>query len=190
MYTEYLDRITESIRGSRISYKDEWINDWEKGFHELVASFLHVRRNDKKIIFIGNGGSAAIAGHMTADFMKNGGMCTINLYDNALTTCMGNDYGYEYVFSKPLELLAQEGDLLVAISSSGNSQNIVNAVNVAKGKGLVVITFSGFREDNKIRHMGDYNLYVPIEHYGIVESIHNLFLQQIVDEIIEKEGKI
>lgn len=190
MYTEYLDKITELIRSSRIYYENEWISDWEKGFQGIVSCFIQAKQEDKKVIFIGNGGSAAIAGHMSADFMKNGGMRTINLYDNALTTCIGNDYGYEYVFSKPLEFLAREGDLLVAVSSSGNSQNIVNAVNVAKGKGLVVITFSGFREDNKVRQMGDYNLYVPIEHYGIVESIHNLFLQQIVDAILEKEGKM
>lgn len=186
MYTEYLDKTIELIRGSRIYHENEWISDWEKGFHGLITCFFKAKREDKKIIFIGNGGSAAIAGHMTADFMKNGGMRTLNLYDNALTTCMGNDYGYEYVFSKPLELLAREGDLLVAISSSGNSQNIINAVNVAKSKGLAIITLSGFREDNKIRQMGDYNLYVPAEHYGMVETIHNLFLQQIVDEIMEK----
>ena len=71
----------------------------------------------------------------------------------------------------------------MAISSSGNSPNIVNGVTAAKGNGMNVITLSGFKEDNKIRQMGDCNLYVPIEHYGIVESIHNLILQEIVDVI-------
>lgn len=101
---------------------------------------------------------------------------------------MGNDYGYEFIFSRPLELLIKENDLLVAISSSGNSMSIVNAVAVAKEKGAEVITLSGFKQDNKIRQMGDYNLHVGIEHYGIVESVHNLVLQQVVDVILERDG--
>ena len=109
---------------------------------------------------------------MTADFMKNGGMKTYSLYDNAVTTCMGNDYGYEYVFSRPLEFLGQENDLLVAVSSSGNSQNIVNAINTANTKNMETITFTGFKKDNR----------------SIVESIHNLMLQQIVDLIMERDG--
>ena len=126
---------------------------------------------------------------MTADFMKNGGMRTYSLYDNSVTTCMGNDYGYEYIFSRPLEFLANEGDLLVAISSSGNSQNIINAIQVAQVKRLCILTFSGFQEDNLIRQTGIYNVHVPINHYGVVESIHNLILQQIVDTILERDGE-
>ena len=91
--------------------------------------FFRHKKADTHIFFIGHGGSSAIASHMTADFMKNGGIKTYSLYDNAVTTCMGNDYGYEYVFSRPLEFLGQENDLLVAVSSSGNSQNIVNVIN-------------------------------------------------------------
>lgn len=126
---------------------------------------------------------------MTADFMKNGRMKTYSLYDNSVTTCMGNDYGYEYIFSRPLEFLGNEEDLLVAISSSGNSQNIVNAIKVAKEHDMKVITLSGFMEDNKIKQMGNLNLYVPVSHYGMVESIHNLILQEIVDFILKRDGE-
>ena len=125
---------------------------------------------------------------MTADFMKNGGMKTYSLYDNAVTTCMGNDYGYEYVFSRPLEFLGQERDLLVAVSSSGNSQNIVNAITMANVKNMETVTFTGFKEDNKSRQLGKINVYVPSEKYGSVESIHNLMLQQVVDMIMERDG--
>ena len=121
--------------------------------------------------------------------MKNGGMKTYSLYDNSVTTCMGNDYGYEYIFSRPLEFLGNKGDLLVAISSSGNSQNIVNAVQVARKKDMEVLTLSGFRKENRIIGMGVYNIYVPVSHYGMVESIHNLILQQIVDTILERDGE-
>ncbi len=86
---------------------------YEDGIKLLVDIFTEKKETGAKVYFIGNGGSAAIASHMTADFMKNGGMNTVSLYDNAVTTCMGNDYGYEHVFSKPLSFLIYEGDLLV-----------------------------------------------------------------------------
>ena len=154
----------------------------------LFDMFVRHKRMCSNLFFVGNGGSAAIASHMTADFMKNGGMQTVSLYDNSVTTCMGNDYGYEYIFSKPLDFLIKEGDLLVAISSSGNSQNIINAIEVAKKHGADVITFTGFKPNNKVRQMGDINVYVPCEKYGMVESIHNLILQAIVDIILERDG--
>lgn len=162
--------------------------DYNEGINCLVDIFSSHKEKQTQLFFIGNGGSSAIASHMTADFMKNGGMKTYSLYDNAVTTCMGNDYGYEHIFSKPLGFLAKSGDLLVAISSSGNSQNIVNAIKTARGKNVEVITFTGFCADNKAKQLGDINVYVPSHKYGIVESIHNLILQQIVDTIMDRDG--
>lgn len=163
--------------------------DYEEAMDILVELFSDIKKSGNQVFFIGNGGSAAIASHMTADFMKNGGMKTYSLYDNSVTTCMGNDYGYEFIFSRPLEFLANEGDLLVAISSSGNSQNIVNAVQTAQKKGMKIVTLSGFQRQNKISSMGIYNIHVPVSRYGMVESIHNLILQQIVDTILERDGE-
>ncbi|MCR5701984.1 MAG: SIS domain-containing protein [Lachnospiraceae bacterium] len=188
MHTKYLKTISDLMENCKIYKQKELITDWDDAFEQIVELFVTVKKSGNQLFFIGNGGSSAIAGHMIADFMKNGGMRTISLYDNALTTCMGNDYGYEYVFSKPLSFLAKEGDLLVAISSSGNSQNVVNAINVAKEKGSLVVTFTGFKDDNVSKSLGDYNLYVPSMSYGMVESLHNLFLQQIVDTIMERDG--
>ncbi|MDE5779575.1 MAG: SIS domain-containing protein [Lachnospiraceae bacterium] len=189
MYLEYQKQLFDRIEHTQF-IKDEQnpCMDYEEGMGDLISRFSAIKTKEKQVFFVGNGGSSAIASHMTADFMKNGGMRTYNLYDNAVTTCMGNDYGYEYIFSKPLEFLLNEGDLLVAISSSGNSQNIINAIEVAKEKKAQVITFTGFKENNKVKQLGDLNVYVPIEHYGIVESIHNLLLQQIVDVILERDG--
>ena len=154
----------------------------------LVDEFTKVRMRKGKVFFIGNGGSAAIAMHMTADFMKNGGMVTCSLYDSSVITCFGNDYRFEDIFSKQLSFLAKEKDLLVAISSSGKSQNIINAIDAAKKNHADVCTFTGFKPDNPIRKKGDMNIYVPSEKYGIVESIHNLILQEIVDLIMERDG--
>lgn len=189
MYTEYLDELVQTLNSvSIITGRGRLTGSYEEGMGCLVDVFTDIKQSGGQVFFIGNGGSAAIASHMTADFMKNGGMKTYSLYDSAVTTCMGNDYGYEDIFCRPLDFLMGKEDLLVAISSSGNSANIVKAITVAQEKRGRVITFSGFREDNTIKGMGDINVYVPREHYGMVESIHNLILQQIVDAIMERDG--
>lgn len=190
MYKVYLKQMIDALEKTKI-YTTAGIpcSDYEAGMEKLVELFMDVKKAAKQLFFIGNGGSAAIAGHMTADFMKNGGMKTFSLYDSSVTTCMGNDYGYEYIFSRPLEFLGNEGDLLVAISSSGTSQNIVNAINVAKKKGMKIVTLTGFENNNRICRLGVWNVYVPVSHYGMVESIHNLILQQIVDTILERDGE-
>lgn len=161
---------------------------YRNGFDSLIGFFETIKKNESQVFFAGNGGSAAIATHMTADFMKNGGVKTISLYDPAILTCLGNDYGYEYVFSKQLERLAGKNDLLVAISSSGESQNIINAIGAMKGKGATVLSLTGFDPDNTVRKSSDVCIYVPSKKYGIIESIHNLILQHVVDELMELHG--
>ena len=190
MYTTYLKELIQHLKETQLCYGNNMpCGDYEEAIQKLVGLFSQIKADGKQVFFIGNGGSAAIASHMTADFMKNGGMKTYSLYDSSVTTCMGNDYGYEYIFSRPLEFLANPGDLLVAISSSGNSLNIINAVRAALQKQMQVVTFSGFQKENKISGMGRYNVYVPCSSYGIVESVHNLMLQQIVDMIAERDGE-
>lgn len=186
---EYINELIEKLKSTEIWNGITKRSDgYDLGIGLLVNIFTEHKKRQSQLFFIGNGGSCAIASHMTADYMKNGGMNTYSLYDNAVTTCMGNDYGYEQIFSKPMEFLVREGDLVVAISSSGNSSNILNAIETAHKKKATVITFTGFRADNKAKQMGDINVYVPCEKYGIVESIHNLILQQIVDLIMERDG--
>lgn len=182
---EFIEKLTYTEIWSGVKVKCQ---DYDEGIKLLVDTFSTHKKRKSQLFFIGNGGSSAIASHMTADFMKNGGMNTYSLYDNAVTTCMGNDYGYEYIFSRPMEFLVREGDLVAAISSSGNSANIINAIETARSKGASVVTFTGFESDNKAKQMGDVNVYVPCKKYGIVESIHNLMLQQIVDLIMERDG--
>lgn len=188
MNDQYINELIHTLERTRIYMEGGKELGYEAGIQTLVECFTRHKKADTQIFFVGNGGSSAIASHMTADFMKNGGMKTYSLYDNAVTTCMGNDYGYEYVFSRPLEFLGQENDLLVAVSSSGNSQNIVNAINTANAKNMETITFTGFKRNNKSKQLGAVNVYVPSEKYGIVESIHNLMLQQVVDLIMERDG--
>jgi len=146
----------------------------------LEISLAAIERGNK-IIFLGNGGSAAIASHMAIDFSKNGGMPAMCFNDGAALTCLGNDYGYEEVFARQLGFHAQRGDVVFAISSSGRSPNILNAVAKAREIGCHVITMSGFREDNPLRTFGDVNFYVASEKYGTVEVAHTALIHAVVD---------
>ncbi|WHO76811.1 SIS domain-containing protein [Rhizobium sp. BT03] len=135
----------------------------------------------RKIIFIGNGGSAAIASHMATDYSKNGGLRAMAMNDGATLTCLSNDLGYENVFAKQIEMHANEGDLLVAISSSGRSESITKAVRTTREKGGAVITLSGFAPGNPLRALGDLNFYVASDQYGYVEIAHLAICHAILD---------
>jgi D-sedoheptulose 7-phosphate isomerase len=140
----------------------------------------------QKVMFVGNGGSAAIASHQATDYLKNGGMKAIAFNDAALLTCLANDLGYERVFEKQIEMLADRGDVLIAISSSGKSENILRAAAAAREAGCRVVTMSGFAQDNPLRMRGEINFYVPSQSYGFVEITHLALCHSIVDTIIAR----
>ena len=142
----------------------------------------------RKVIFVGNGGSAAIASHQAVDYWKNGGMRAIAFNDPALLTCVGNDFGYPHVFEKPIAMFADAGDVLIAISSGGRSENILRAVGAGLEAGCRVVTLSGFRPDNPLRGRGELNFYVPSDSYGYVEITHLAVCHCIVDTIIARRG--
>jgi D-sedoheptulose 7-phosphate isomerase len=139
----------------------------------------HNRGN--KLMFIGNGGSAGICSHMAIDYSKNGGMRSLAFNDGAALTCLGNDYGYENVFSKQIELHARANDMLIAISSSGQSENILRAVHTARKMNCYILTLSGFKASNPLRTLGDINLYVDSSEYGFVEITHLSLCHAILD---------
>lgn len=134
-----------------------------------------------KLMFIGNGGSAAIASHMAIDFTKNGGMPALCFNDGAALTCLGNDFGYEEVFAGQLRAHARKGDVLFAISSSGSSENILRAVAVARDRGCAVITMTGFKPGNPLRALGDVNFHIGLSDYGLVEVAHTAMIHAVVD---------
>jgi len=133
------------------------------------------------LMFIGNGGSAGIASHMAIDYAKNGGLRALAFNDGAALTCLGNDLGYDQVFARQVAMHGRAGDVLVAISSSGRSPNILNAVAAARAVGCWVLTLSGFAADNPLFRLGDVNLYTPSAQYGFVEITHLSLLHAILD---------
>lgn len=155
--------------------------DLDAAIQWSVATARQVTDQGGKIIFAGNGGSAATASHMATDYSKNGGLRAWAMNDGSMVTCLANDYGYEQVFAKQIEFHGRSGDLLVAISSSGQSANILAAVVAARKLGCAVLTLSGFRPDNPLRKAGDMNLYLGSGAYGYVELGHLALCHAIVD---------
>lgn len=148
---------------------------------QAVRIALAAKERNSHVMFVGNGGSAGIASHMATDWLKNGGFAATCFNDSSSLTCIGNDLGYDQVFALPIERLGRPGDLLIAISSSGNSPNIRNAVAAARRVQMQVITLSGFKPGNALRKLGDLNFWVPDGHYGFVEIAHLALCHAILD---------
>jgi D-sedoheptulose 7-phosphate isomerase len=140
----------------------------------------------KKLIFSGNGASASIANHASLDFTKQGKVKSVNFNESAFITAFSNDFGYDHWVSKALECYGESGDTLILISSSGTSENVVNAANYARNNGINVITFTGFSETNPLKEAGNINFWINSKAYNIIEGIHQLWLLSICDLIIGK----
>ena len=147
----------------------------------LLGTLGTLGESSARILFVGNGGSAAIASHMAIDFSKNGGFSALAFNDGAALTCLSNDLGYEQVFAKQVALHGRPGDLLFAISSSGNSANIIEAARTAREGDLTVVTLTGFEPDNRLRGLGDLNFYLPNGLYGFVEVGHLALCHAVLD---------
>ncbi|MEG4166774.1 MULTISPECIES: SIS domain-containing protein [unclassified Microcoleus] len=166
-----------SDRQSQLSFAE--------GVDRAAALVYRQTQQEKKVIFIGNGGSAAVASHQAIDYWRNGGFPAIAFNDGALLTCISNDFGYEQVFSKPIATFAQPGDVLVAISSSGQSANILAGARQGNQTGCYVITLSAFKPDNPLRQLGDINFYVPTRAYGFAEITHLCICHCILDGLMK-----
>ncbi len=185
LYKELIDKMSNILTLDKKGKKMEFAH----GVEMAINLILQTKAAGRKVMFIGNGASAAIASHLSVDFWKNGGIRAMAFNDASLLTCIGNDYGYPYSFEKPIEMFADKGDLLIAISSSGQSVNILNGVGAVRGRGCKVITLSGFKPDNPLSRMGDINFYVSSVSYGQVEVIHHSLGHSILDMIMERKGK-
>jgi D-sedoheptulose 7-phosphate isomerase len=158
------------------------IAEGSKRYIQYVTSILH---SQSKLMFMGNGGSAGIASHLAIDYSKNGHLPAMAFSDAAALTCLSNDYGYEHVYAKQIEFHARKEDVLIAISSSGKSINILNAVAAARSAGCKVISFSGFEINNPLSRLGDLNFYVDSKAYGFVEVAHLALGHAMLDYIME-----
>ena len=174
-YKDYFQLVSNKIKDVDYTLLDRAV--------EMIKT---TSQNGKKVIIAGNGGSAAMASHISVDLTKNAGIRCINFNEADLLTCFANDYGYEEWVKRSLIFYADKGDLVILISSSGSSKNMINGAKFAKEMGLSLITFSGFKSENPLLKLGDINFYVDSKGYNIVEMTHHIWLVSMVDRIIGK----
>jgi D-sedoheptulose 7-phosphate isomerase len=152
---------------------------------EIKQALLDANSKGNKGLIFGNGGSAAIASPVSVDLTKNASIRCLNLNESDLITCFANDYGFENWVAKAVEFYGEQGDVLLVISSSGKSKNMINATASARVKKFSkIITLSGFEEDNPLRRSGDINLWINSKAYNYVENLHQIWLLALVDLII------
>ena len=172
----YLDRYRKSLFDTDIT--DQLI--------QLKKMLLKVRDIRRKVIVVGNGGSAALSSHVSVDFTKQARIRTINFNEADLITCFVNDYGADHWVAKAIEFYGDKDDLVILVSSSGKSQNMIQAAKVSKQLGLKVVTLTGFASTNALGQEGDLNLWVDSIAYNIVENTHLIWLLMVCDLIIGK----
>jgi D-sedoheptulose 7-phosphate isomerase len=186
LVTRYFDVMSSlttntTVTVSGASERDSTPIRLSEGIDRFLAMGRDAHEKGRKMILIGNGASASMAVHFALDFSKNAGIRAMSLNDGAMLTALVNDIGPEAMFARQIEFYAQTGDVLVAISSSGSSPNILAAVDAARVSDCSVITFSGFSPDNPLRRSGDLNFHVPAEEYGFVEVTHTALIHAILD---------
>jgi len=155
----------------------------DDGAKMAIELIRETKAGNGKAFIVGNGGSAAIASHMQNDLCKAVGLRALVFTEQPLLTALTNDHGYEGAYEAMVKLWAGAGDLLVAISSSGRSENILRAALAARASGCRIITLSGFSGKNPLRLLGDVNFYVPSSSYGHVELLHAVLTQFFTDAL-------
>ena len=162
--------------------------------NDIVTKIINVRdvmvsvqKSKNKIMIFGNGGSAAIASHVSVDLTKNANIRCSNYNEADLITCFANDYGYERWIEKAVDFYADQNDVLILISSSGKSKNMINACKSARNKKISkIITFTGHDKNNPLSKLGDINFWINSKAYNFVENTHQIWLLTICDLIIGK----
>tara|TARA_B100000035_G_scaffold36111_1_gene27275 strand:- start:8244 stop:8822 length:579 start_codon:yes stop_codon:yes gene_type:complete len=187
-FNERLNEFSVSLKDFHVEGNDKNKIKQKEGLNSATRIIKDLIRANNNLFIIGNGGSSGIASHAANDFINMCGLKCQTFHDISVLTCMTNDYGYDVTYQKLLENFSNENDCLIAISSSGNSLNIINATEKfresnPKGK---IITLSGFSQDNQLRNMGDLNFWIDSKSYGIVEIAHQFILHFFADKIYQE----
>jgi D-sedoheptulose 7-phosphate isomerase len=178
---EYFDDFKKIINFNSDKIKKKLIN--------LKKIFITTKKNIKKILIFGNGGSAAIASHFSVDLTKNAKIRCTNYNEPDLITCFSNDFGYEHWVEMAIKYYGNKGDVLIVISSSGKSKNMINAsIAARKKKFSKIITLTGHSVNNPVKKLGDINLWVNSKAYNYIENIHQFWLLAVVDLVIGKKN--
>ena len=188
-WQDYLTAVSSGLRDLTITDGTGTTLTPEGGFQRWVEITREVHAHGRNVYVIGNGASAAMASHMTADACKNGGLRAQAFNDASLLTATGNDLAFEQVFAVPLARFGRAGDLLITISSSGRSPNIVRALETARATPMRIVTLSGKDAGNPSRALGDVNFYIPCRRYGWIESAHHVIMHYWLDQYVSLYGQ-
>jgi D-sedoheptulose 7-phosphate isomerase len=186
LYQKYINDLKKCLDDVIVSRSDNTVIPAEEGLNIWCTMTHDIMATNNTIFFAGNGASAMMASHMAADSSKNGGFRALAFNDPALMIAIGNDISYDQVFAVPLQRFANPGDILVTISSSGNSPNVIAAIKAARELDLKIVTLSGMKENNQSRQMGDVNFYAPAMTYGLAECSHQAILHCWLDVYMEQ----
>ncbi len=179
--SKLLDKVEVDTRGSLISP--------DEGFAVLRERMEQIRDTHRTIYLIGNGASASMASHFSADLAKNGHVNTQVFTDNALITAISNDMGYEWVFAEPLRRRGDKGDMVICISSSGRSPNLLKAIDVANKLEMYSVTLTAFDDENPLRRRGRLNFFVHAKTYSDAESCHAVIMHHAINQVVAHESK-
>lgn len=168
----FLDSLNQLMRQVQVTDSTGTSLSIEDGADRVVRMIIDVRSASRKVMLGGNGGSSAIVSHAQNDLSESAGVRAMVFTEEPVLTARANDHGYGSVFERPIELWAEPGDLMVTVSSSGKSENIIRALKAARKQGCNLVTFSGFSPKNPSRSLGDINFYVPSSVYAYVETAH------------------
>jgi D-sedoheptulose 7-phosphate isomerase len=183
-WPDYLSAASAGLRDLTVTAAGGGTLATAEGFARWVRITRDGQTRGQHLYLVGNGASAMMASHFAADACKNGGLSAMAFNDAALLTATANDVAFDEVFALPLRRLARAGDLLITISSSGNSPNILRALETAKSMSIQMVTLTGMCADNRARGLGDLNFYVPARRYGWVECAHQLVLHYWLDQYL------
>jgi len=185
-------QIIQTLISDSIEAKKKMLDDKQIVYIQSIANkIIEAYQNNKKLIIFGNGGSASDALHFAAEivcrFEKNRkAIPAIALTENiASITAIGNDFGYDQVFSRQLEAFAQKGDIAIAITTSGNSINVIKAVEVAKKIDMFVIGFTG-NDGGQLKILSDMCYCAPSKNTGRIQECHILLIH-IISKLIEEK---
>tara|TARA_Y100001970_G_C14259925_1_gene879580 strand:+ start:36612 stop:37160 length:549 start_codon:yes stop_codon:yes gene_type:complete len=152
----------------------------------LTRIFKSCKKKKNSVFIFGNGGSASIASHVSTDLNKVCNIKSRNFNEANHITCFSNDYGYDKWISETLKIYLKKSDLVILISSSGNSKNIVNAAKYCSKKKIKLITLTGFYKKNNLRSINKYNklnIWVNSKNYNIIENLHQIILLTAIDNL-------
>jgi len=183
---EYFKDITAALKNTIATDHEKKVLELEDAFERWIDISEKKKKERGIFFFCGNGASATMAEHMSHDCYQNADFLTQTCSETSHITAISNDLSFDDVFSYRISKMLGKNDMLITISSSGNSKNIIKAIKMAKNLGVFTVTVSGMKEDNMSRQLGDLNFFVPLDTYGMVESAHAVLLHCWLDMYMDK----